>query len=333
MKREVKIGLVAVAMIGAAWAGIRFLKGFDIFSRNIEYYAAYDRIDGVQAASPILLRGVKIGTVTGVTFDPAENDKVVLQLTVRKRYRLPSDSEAKIVSNGLMGNKAVEIVYGTSARLLAEGDTLRSGHGFDLMDMAGSELDFLKQKVTQLTGDLSRALANLNSLMETNAAHIAGTMRNLDAVTGDAAEILRDEKAHLKSAMEGLSEFSAMLGSNAGRVDSVIGDLNRITTQFAEAEFADKLTAAVGNLDALLAAAASGEGTVGRLMTDPGLYDSLTETSENLGALLADLKAYPARYVHFSLFGRDPEKLKEKAERRAARAAEKARQDSLKQTR
>ena len=333
MKREVKIGLFAVAMIGAAWAGIRFLKGFDIFSRNIEYYAAYDRIDGVQAASPILLRGVKIGTVTGVTFDPAENDKVVLQLTVRKRYRLPSDSEAKIVSNGLMGHKAVEIVYGTSARLLAEGDTLRSGHGFDLMDMAGSELDFLKQKVTQLTGDLSRALANLNSLMETNAAHIAGTMRNLDAVTGDAAEILRDEKAHLKSAMEGLSEFSAMLGSNAGRVDSVIGDLNRITTQFAEAEFADKLTAAVGNLDALLAAAASGEGTVGRLMTDPGLYDSLTETSENLGALLADLKAYPARYVHFSLFGRDPEKLKEKAERRAARAAEKARQDSLKQTR
>ena len=333
MKREVKIGLFAVAMIGAAWAGIRFLKGFDIFSRNIEYYAAYDRIDGVQAASPILLRGVKIGTVTGVTFDPAENDTVVLQLTVRTRYRLPSDSEAKIVSNGLMGNKAVEIVYGTSARLLAEGDTLRSGHGFDLMDMAGSELDFLKQKVTQLTGDLSRALANLNSLMETNAAHIAGTMRNLDAVTGDAAEILRDEKAHLKSAMEGLSEFSAMLGSNAGRVDSVIGDLNRITTQFAEAEFADKLTAAVGNLDALLAAAASGEGTVGRLMTDPGLYDSLTETSENLGALLADLKAYPARYVHFSLFGRDPEKLKEKAERRAARAAEKARQDSLKQTR
>lgn len=333
MKREVKIGLFAVAMIGAAWAGIRFLKGFDIFSRNIEYYAAYDRIDGVQAASPILLRGVKIGTVTGVTFDPAETDKVVLQLTVRKRYRLPSDSEAKIVSNGLMGNKAVEIVYGSSARLLAEGDTLRSGHGFDLMDMAGSELDFLKQKVTQLTGDLSRALANLNSLMETNAAHIAGTMRNLDAVTGDAAEILRDEKAHLKSAMEGLSEFSAMLGSNAGRVDSVIGDLNRITTQFAEAEFADKLTAAVGNLDALLAAAASGEGTVGRLMTDPDLYDSLTETSENLGALLADLKAYPARYVHFSLFGRDPEKLKEKAERRAARAAEKARQDSLKQTR
>ena len=43
MKREVKIGIFAVAMIGVAWAGIRFLKGFDIFSRNVEYYAAYRR--------------------------------------------------------------------------------------------------------------------------------------------------------------------------------------------------------------------------------------------------------------------------------------------------
>ena len=58
MRREVKIGIFAVLMIGALWAGIRFLKGFDIFSRNAVYYAAYDQVDGVQNASPILIRGV-----------------------------------------------------------------------------------------------------------------------------------------------------------------------------------------------------------------------------------------------------------------------------------
>ena len=73
MKREIKIGLFALAMLAAAWAGIRFLKGFDLFSRNIEYYARYDRIDGVQAASPIMMRGVKIGSVTGIDFDPEDN--------------------------------------------------------------------------------------------------------------------------------------------------------------------------------------------------------------------------------------------------------------------
>ena len=116
MKREVKIGIFAVAMIGVAWAGIRFLKGFDIFSRNVEYYAAYDQINGVQNASPIMMKGVKIGSVTGLSFDPARSDKVVLRFTIKREYRIPTDSEAKIFSNGLMGAKAIEITYGTAAR-------------------------------------------------------------------------------------------------------------------------------------------------------------------------------------------------------------------------
>ena len=97
MKREVKIGIFAVLMIGCAWAGIRFLSGIDIFRRNSEYYAAYDRINGVQAASPVIMQGVKVGTVTGIRFDPRRSDKVVLQLTIKRQYALPADSEAQIV--------------------------------------------------------------------------------------------------------------------------------------------------------------------------------------------------------------------------------------------
>ena len=56
MKREVKIGVFAVAMLLCAWAGIRFLGGIDLFSRNRVYYAAYDSINGVQPASPLFIR-------------------------------------------------------------------------------------------------------------------------------------------------------------------------------------------------------------------------------------------------------------------------------------
>ena len=97
-----------------------------------------------------------------------------------------------------------------------------------------------------------------------------------------------------------------------------------------EEQFAQKLAETVSTLDALMQKIDAGDGTLGRLANDPALYDSLTMASGNLSALLADLKAYPARYVHLSLFGRDPEKMKERAERRAAKAAAKARRDSLK---
>ena len=330
MKREVKIGIFAVAMIVAAWAGIRFLKGFDIFSRNVEYYAAYDQINGVQNASPIMMKGVKIGSVTRLSFDPARSDKVVLQFTIKRQYRIPSDSEAKIFSNGLMGAKAIEITYGTADTYLQKGDTLRSSRDRDLMDMAGSELDFFKQKVSQLTTDLSRTLENLNGLMETNADNIAGTLGNLNSVTGDMAEILSAEKNSLKSALDNLSKFSDMLGENAGRVDSIIGDVDRFTSQLTEEQFARKLSQAVEHLDGLVARIAQGEGTVGKLISDPELYDSLEKASDNLAALLADVKQSPGRYVHLSLFGRNPEKMKERADRKAAKAAAKAERDSLK---
>lgn len=253
----------------------------------------------------------------------------MLQFTIKRQYRIPTDSEAKIFSNGLMGAKAIEITYGTADTYLQKGDTLRSSRDRDLMDMAGSELDFFKQKVSQLTTDLSRTLENLNGLMETNADNIAGTLGNLNSVTGDMAEILSAEKNSLKSALDNLSKFSDMLGENAGRVDSIIGDVDRFTSQLTEEQFARKLSQAVEHLDDLVARIAQGEGTIGKLISDPELYDSLEKASDNLAALLADVKQYPGRYVHLSLFGRNPEKMKERADKKAAKAAAKAERDSL----
>ena len=330
MKREVKIGIFAVAMIVAAWAGIRFLQGLDVLSRNAVYYASYDQVSGIQAASPIMLKGVKVGTVTDISLDPRRSDNVVLQFTIKRQYRIPKDSEAKIFSDGFMGGKAIEIVYGKSSEFLEKGDTLRSVRGRDLMDMAGSELEFFKQKISQVTADLSRTLDNLNLLMEDNAQSINGTLRHLDAMSGDLADLLDTEKQNLASAVENLTAFSEMLGENAPRVDSMMGNLNRITTELADAGFARELSETVGEMNLLLERIQEGDGTVGRLLNDPSLYESLNEASGNLASLLANLEQYPGRYVHFSLFGRSPEKMQAKAERQAAKAAERARRDSLK---
>ena len=330
MKREVKIGIFAVTMIVAAWAGIRFLQGLDILSRNAVYYASYDQVSGIQAASPIMLKGVKVGTVTGISLDPQHSDNVVLQFTIKRQFRIPKDSEAKIFSDGFMGGKAIEIVYGKSSEYLEKGDTLRSVRDRDLMDMAGSELEFFKQKISQVTADLSRTLDNLNLLMEDNAQSINGTLRHLDAMSGDLADLLDAEKQNLASAVENLAAFSEMLGENAPRVDSMMGNLNRITTELADAGFARELSETVGEMNLLLERIQEGDGTVGRLLNDPALYESLNEASDNLASLLANLEQYPGRYVHFSLFGRSPEKMQAKAERQAAKAAERARRDSLK---
>lgn len=99
-----------------------------------------------------------------------------------------------------------------------------------------------------------------------------------------------------------------MLGENSPRMDSIILNLSNFTDQIQRENLAGALDSTLMNLNAILARVNAGEGTVGQLVSDPRLYESLNEATANLASLLANLQAHPARYVHFSLFGRDPEK-------------------------
>jgi len=73
-----------------------------------------------------------------------------------------------------------------------------------------------------------------------------------------------------------------------------------------------KLESTLSNLNDISSKINSGEGTMGKLMNDPGLYSNLTQASKNLSVLLDDLKTHPKRYVHFSIFGgKDKTKKKE----------------------
>jgi len=85
---------------------------------------AYPEISGIQTATPVTIQGVKVGTVTAIGFDPSVSRDVVLQLTVRRSFRIPRDSKARIYSDGFMGGKAIAIEMGDSPQLLSKGDTL-----------------------------------------------------------------------------------------------------------------------------------------------------------------------------------------------------------------
>lgn len=323
MKREVKIGIFGVAMILLAWGGVRFLSGLDVFARNVDYVAVYDQVNGVQEASAVMIKGVKVGTVSAIELDPSADGQVALHLLIKSAYRIPTDSEARIFSDGLMGGKAIEIVLGNATTMLEGGDTIRSSRTRDLMDMAGSELDFVKEKFAAIADDLSRTLGNLNQILEANSAHLNQTMKHLDQLSGDVADLVSKEKTDLEEAVAGLSAFASMLGENAPKVDSMLSGVNELIATLDREEVAEKLASTIASLNEVLAEVEGGEGTIGRLMSDEQLYKNLTAASENLAVLLADLKEHPARYVHLSVFGKDAEKSQMKAAKKAAKAEKK----------
>ena len=324
MKKEVKIGIFSVVMLLALWAGIRFLSGIDIFSRNIIYYASYENVSGLQTAAPITIHGVKVGTIESITFDPSKGSDVEVALAVKRQYRLPVDTRAVIYDNGIMGGKAIKLDLGSSSELLKRGDQIISDAGSDMMSSIGNELGDLKGKLTVVADNLATALANINTLVEQNTDNLSGTISNLNSISSSLDGVLKSERKNIEGIVTSLNGLAEMLDQNTERFDRIIGNVDAVAEQLEQAKvdsLVQAFTSTADNLSRMLASINAGEGTVGKLMNDKELYDNLAAASGNLSALLADLKEHPARYVHISVFGSDPDK---KAERKAARAEKKA---------
>ena len=115
MRKEVKIGIYAVVILLAAWAGIRFLSGLDVLGRSRSYTAHYEQVTGLQNAAAVYICGVKVGQVTGVELN-TERGGVDISLEVGSEYAIPTDSRAMLFSAGLMGGKCIEKIGRASCR-------------------------------------------------------------------------------------------------------------------------------------------------------------------------------------------------------------------------
>lgn len=303
IRREVKIGIFTVAILALLYWGVNFLKGRDLFNRSLTYYAYYDNVSGIQMSSPIIIRGINAGTVTGIKFRPDLNNAVEVRFDVKSAYRIPDNSVVRLFSNGLMGGKALEVELGDSPNYLPDGATVRSASETSFLELAGSELDYFKQKLNRLINSLELTLSSVNTILTDNSGRIAGTLEGLRK--GAAAFGSKGEE--LRQIIDNINEVSETLAANAGRIDATMANIESVSGELAGADIGQTvktLNGAIEELNTTLKAVNSTDGTIGMLINDPSLYDSLSQASANLAGLLEDLQNNPKRYVHFSLFGR-----------------------------
>lgn len=321
MKREVKVGIFAVLVLLAGWGVARFLQGADLFSKTNKYYAYYEQVGGIQPAASVVIQGVKVGSVSRISLNEDPTKGVELELSVEKRFSIPADSKAKIFSDGIMGGKAVEIVYGKSTEVLADKGVIESESSVDLLQMAGDEFGDLKGRLVAVLDNLTQTLEGVNKLVADNTENLTHIISNVDSVTGDVSEMLSSEKAHLEQALASFSAFSKSLGDNAGQIDSIIDNLQLFSAQLSEAKLVESIEGVMTQLDGVLAMVNEQDGSVGKLLKDSALYDNLASASNNLSLLLEDLQSNPGRYINVSVFGSNPykkvERVKAKAEKKA----------------
>ena len=100
--------------------------------------AAFDRVDGVAVGSDVRMSGVKVGAVQAVALDP-QDYRAKLTVAIDPNVKVPTDSVARIASDGLLGGAYVSIEPGGSADMLPVGGQFENTQGsVDLITLFAS---------------------------------------------------------------------------------------------------------------------------------------------------------------------------------------------------
>lgn len=312
---EVKIALVAVVGIVVLFFGMQFLKGLDLFSSVNPYQMKFADINGLNVSTPIFANGYKVGTVRGIDYNYEKPGDITVFADIDKGMRIPEGTTAEIVSD-LMGNIQVNLQLGSSETMLVSNGVI-DGRA------AGGALDAAKGMIPQVEGLLSKLDSIAHSLNVLLAdPSIAGTLHNVNQISSDLTTSTRELNQLLASLNRDVPSFAgkanAMLGhtdqlvcdarnglnETLGNANGLMGNLNGKLDELDVAGTMRQVNTTLTHLNDLASKLNSGEGTLGLLMNDPGLYNNLNQTMRDADSLLVNLKAHPKRYVHFSLFGR-----------------------------
>lgn len=308
-----KVGTFAVIVILVSWWGIKWLGGQNILLTNNIYHVYYDDVTGLMESARVKMRGVEVGNVRSITL---LDNNVEVELSVDAKYAdmIPANSVAEIASAGLMGGMEIYIIQGDSEEIMPDGATFE---GRVRPDMIGS----LADKGGELLEGLNITVDNLNTLLDDNGEGIGQLIANLESMTSTINGVLASSSDDIEGALSDLHAFTTTLTENSARIEAMIANLETFSGDLADADLVNQLSATVDSLNAVLASVEGGNGSVGKLLNDAELYNSLTTASDNLGLLLEDVKAHPMRYVNISVFGKSAEEMEAKAAKKAAKEA------------
>lgn len=301
-----------------------------LFEARYTIHADFTEVGGLVEGATVRLAGVQIGRVTGVHLPGEPGGRVRVDLTIARRYsdRIRKNSIARIETQGLLGDKIVEITVGNAtAPTVAPGEVLaaRDPADFGRVIAAGAE-------TATNVGALAAALretaekVNQSKLIEDAATTVNKLGRVVDQVEhgrGWAHALVYEEPLALRRLNELIATTQTLVervekGQGAAGVlvspestasaKRFVAAMDRISGMVEQPErepgllpgllfdpkyrsVLEDLRTVAHNLREVSDRLAGGRGTLGSLVADSGDEGELKLTLQDLRAAVANLKA------------------------------------------
>ena len=173
--------VIIVASCSAAWF---FLHPSSPYHKRISFVVSFDTVGTLSPGNRVEVRGIPRGQITKVELT---DDAVFVSVEVLADTRIPRNSEFRLITAGLMGEREMCILTGDSQELVHEGDTLMGR--FD-EGMAG-----FGKKIGAIMEDLGELKDSVRTVMDSLSDGQAGAQ--LDRVSKKARRVVRTTKVNV----------------------------------------------------------------------------------------------------------------------------------------
>ncbi len=324
---QVRVGIVlVVAMLVLLFGILSVGKLFNLFAKNYQLVALVRSAAGLPHGAPVALAGERVGKVEAIDFIPMGEKpadfNILVHLTVAKKVesQIRRDSRVRLRTQGLLGDKYIDISPGSlNAPPLQPGDTLRSlpSADFDeLLANAGQALEqgratvadmrALVHRMSSGQGTLGRLIDDDRLYLHMDAAtvQLQQTLAAMNDPNGSLGRLIHDPAMydHLARATARVDSIARLVLAGQGSLGKLIASDSLYRGFLNIMGSADQ--AATG-LAGMLGTFQSGQGTMQRLMTDPGLYDELLKSVIDLQTMINDVRQNPTKYkpdIHVKVF-------------------------------
>jgi phospholipid/cholesterol/gamma-HCH transport system substrate-binding protein len=306
---ELKVGFLALMAFLILYFGFNFLKGNDLFSKSNTYYIQYDNVDGLTASNLVMVNGVEVGKVKKVFLDPADGNKIKVEIWTNKALILPDKTVAVLSDGALLGGKIIRLeLLGKGA--LADESTLIGLHEKGLSSLLKeralpvlSNADSLLVSFRKVSTKFEKTGTYLNRLIENSNSAVSNINGSVNTLVAENSVNIKQITANMRNLSQSLTETEKQLKPLLTKFNSVADSIQaaRIGQTIQEA------SRAISSLQRIVVKLEQGQGSAGKLLTNDSLYTGLNRTIVDLDKLLIDFRTQPKRYIHFSVFGKkDP---------------------------
>lgn len=300
---EILVGMLTLAALVVIVVGVIWLSRGGL-QKGYPLYAKFPWGANLKQGQPVLLAGVQVGYVDDAQLLETEG-AVVVTMRIQSTHHVPKNTTAAVVPSGIFGDVAIALTPRAPSPIAFQpGDTVPSGRGAPGLSDLTARFDTISRTVQGLTNEMRRQLVDDGGI-----ADLRRTMASANRLAAElsviAARQSRDLSLTMASFRQTAGSITAAANTAAAAVDTaqIGGTLRNLRATSANAAaLSDSLQRTTARVNALLAQAQSGNGTVGKLLGDSLLYADLRRLVTRVDSLTLDFKQNPRKYINLKIF-------------------------------